>query len=89
MRELLLRLDSRELTEWMAFWQLDPWGDSRADLRAGVIASTIANVHRGADTRPYKPMDFMPYAQRDENEEARSNVATFKAMFAHKVKRNG
>jgi len=31
-RELLARIGSDELTEWMAFYQLEPFGDMRADL---------------------------------------------------------
>jgi hypothetical protein len=37
-RELLARVGSDELTEWMAFYQLEPFGEMRADLRSGVVA---------------------------------------------------
>ena len=63
-RELLSRVDSRELAEWAAYYDLDPWGDEdgerdRADHRAGVLAATVANSqpHKG---RPFKPTDFIP-----------------------------
>jgi len=53
------------------FWSLTPvefhalvgrlrlqkrWGD----FRAGIIASTIANVNRGKKKKAFKPVDFMP-----------------------------
>ena len=61
-QELLGRVDSRELTEWMAFYQIEPFGAERGDLQAGIVASTVANVHRDPKKKrePFKPADFMP-----------------------------
>lgn len=61
-REMLQRIDSRELTEWMAYYELEPFGAMRGDLHAGIIASTIANTHRDPKQRkqPFEPGDFMP-----------------------------
>jgi uncharacterized protein DUF4035 len=53
-------IDSREFSAWLAYWQLEPWGEGRADLRAGIITSTMANIHRGRDTEAFTPRDFMP-----------------------------
>ncbi|MFA5162089.1 MAG: DUF4035 domain-containing protein [Elusimicrobiales bacterium] len=58
--ELLGRISSRELTEWQAYYGIEPFGEERADLRAGIIAATGANVFRGKGIKPYKPQDFMP-----------------------------
>jgi hypothetical protein len=33
-----------ELAEWAAYYQCEPFGEERADLRAGIVASVIANV---------------------------------------------
>ena len=44
--ELLSRTTSRELSEWMVYYELEPFGEERADLRAGIVASTVANVNR-------------------------------------------
>lgn len=60
-RQLLNELDSRELSEWMAFWQIEPWGEERADRRAATVAATVANVHRPKGRRAYKAEDFMPH----------------------------
>ncbi len=57
-RELLARIDSHELTEWMAFHNLRPFGEEQSDIRAGIVASTVANcstVNGG-----FKPSDFIP-----------------------------
>jgi len=58
--ELLSRISSRELTEWRAYYGLEPFGEDRADLRAGIVASTMANVFRKSGAKPYKAQDFMP-----------------------------
>ncbi len=52
----------------MAYYELDPWGEERADLRSGIVSAVIANVHRDAkkQPKPYQPTDFMPYWQKPE-----------------------
>ena len=34
-----------EFLDWMAYYQLDPFGNWRADTQAALVASTIANVN--------------------------------------------
>lgn len=60
--ELLARISSEELTEWMAFSDLEPFGDERADVRSGIVAATIANANRDPKRKrePFTPRDFMP-----------------------------
>jgi len=60
--ELLQRMSSRELSEWMAFFSLEPWGTEVEDWRAAMIAATVANGYRDPKRRrkPYEPKDFMP-----------------------------
>lgn len=59
MGQLLAEISSAELTEWQAFYDLEPFGDIRADLRSGIVASTLANV-MGDPKKPTSPKDFMP-----------------------------
>ena len=63
--ELLGRMSARELSEWMAYAQIEPFGEKRADLRSGIVASTMANIHRGK-RKPFKAEDFMPEFERQE-----------------------
>lgn len=59
--ELLRRIDSRELNAWAAYERVaGPLGPERADIHAGIIASTIANAYRGKRGRRYTPADFIP-----------------------------
>lgn len=53
-----------------ADYETSPWGPLREDLAAGVIASTLANIHRSKDAAELKPLDFMPYVQAQREEAA-------------------
>jgi hypothetical protein len=59
------RLDSSELTEWMAFEKMSgPLGRRRGDIQAATIAATIANANRGKKGRKFKMTDFLiPYGE--------------------------
>jgi len=57
---LARRMPYRVMREWQEYAILEPFGETRADLRAAIIASTVANVHRGKKQRPFKLADFMP-----------------------------
>lgn len=65
-RQLLAVIDSAELTEWMAYDRLDPFGESRADLRAGIVAAAAANHGYVRLEKPYQPSHFMPFIKREE-----------------------
>jgi hypothetical protein len=59
-RQCQQAVDSAEFVGWQAYALLEPFGEERGDLRAGIVAATIANVNRGKNTRPYRPREFMP-----------------------------
>jgi hypothetical protein len=69
--ELQGRVTSREFAEYMAFHELEPFGPEREDLRAGIVASTIANANRDPKKHgPYTADDFMPrYGAADVDDE--------------------
>lgn len=48
-----------QLREWMAYYEIDPWGGSRADLGAAIVASTMANIW-GRKSKTYRVSDFLP-----------------------------
>lgn len=81
-RELLSRIDSRELSEWQAFFRLEPMPEQRADFRSGVIASVIANSNRTKNTKPFEPHDFIPdYDQAPEKTDAKAVQRKVKDAF--------
>lgn len=56
---MLARVGSDELTEWAASYAIEPWGEARQDLQAGVVAATVANANRAKSTdRVFGPRDF-------------------------------
>lgn len=67
--ELEATLSGQELTEWMAFDAVEPFGEQRDDLRAGIVASTMANCHRSRGPA-FKPQDFMPFAEKPKADPA-------------------
>ena len=85
--ELLSRISSRELTEWMVYYQLEPWGGERADVGAAIVASTIAEIHRNPKkrARPYKASDFMPRFERPKQQ----SVSDMRSMLESWVGRWG
>ena len=74
-RQLLDETDSRELAEWEAYDRLEPFGETRADLRAGIIASTVAAGYPRKHSRPMYPRDFMPTFGHEAGREPDENVA--------------
>lgn len=49
----------------MEFCQIEPFGAPYEDLRAGVVASVVANVNRDPKKRPepFGPLDLLPWAR--------------------------
>ncbi len=58
--ELLSRISSKELSEWMAFAQHEPFGGDTIYIGNAIVAATVANVHRGKNQKAYDIQDFMP-----------------------------
>ena len=41
-KELLARMDSKELSEWMAYNSIDPFTENRADMRQAITSRILA-----------------------------------------------
>lgn len=80
MDELLRGMSSAEMAEWMAYAMIEPFGEARADLRMGIIASLLANIYRDPKKRrqAYKPEDFIPQFQTETDIDERMQSATEK-----------
>jgi hypothetical protein len=55
-----------ELREWVAFTEVEPWGDVRADYRAGILPSVMANVMGGNKKTPADYMPFVTFGAKEE-----------------------
>jgi hypothetical protein len=52
------------LYEWLAFYELEPFGDEW--LRHAVQVCNFYNAHRGKSQPLRRPSDFMPVEQRPQ-----------------------
>lgn len=68
--ELLVRISSRELAEWAAYFCLEPFGEERADTRSAIVAATVANTARDPKKRrrPFTWQEFMPRFERKQSQ---------------------
>lgn len=67
MGQLLETISSAELTEWLAYDQIEPFGPQREDLRTGLICSTVANHSMSPPKKPVRASDFMLFAEPQPN----------------------
>ena len=69
---LLQALSGIDLVEWMAYWELEPFGEERADYRMATLAALIANTNRDPDKcpEPFTTENFMPqFGPQDDKQE--------------------
>lgn len=77
--ELLRRISSREISEWMEFYKVEPFGMDAEYLGHAITATTVANVNRGKGQKAYKPQDFMPKFGTEE--QTPEEMLQFAAMY--------
>ncbi len=68
--ELDQRMSSEEYSNWVAFYELEPFGPYRDNLHAGIIASILANIHRAKGSQAMKATDYLlvhPDDRRDKD----------------------
>lgn len=72
-------MTAKEFALWQAEYLARPWGEERADLRAGIIASTVANYagkQRAENAGLAVPKDFMPFKREAEPERTEDDDPT-------------
>jgi hypothetical protein len=63
-------MTARDIAEAMAYDRINPFGEERADYRAGVIASTVVNVNKTCRDSFCDPSDFMPdFSKKKESKD--------------------
>ena len=79
---MLVQLPWRIWREWQVFAALEPFGEERADLRAGIVASVIANcLARGRGKPAFKPRDFMPRFKEPTQRETKTSIHYQQALM--------
>jgi hypothetical protein len=66
--ELEVRMSSHELTEWMAYYRIEPFGEERADLRQAMTTAAVHNTIEAQRKNPKwkKAEDFLPFSEKPE-----------------------
>ena len=70
-------MSSKLFTEWVAYWQTNPFGQEREDLRSAIIACAVVNSMTGAKA---KPEDFMIVKPKETPMDAENIVEIFKTF---------
>jgi hypothetical protein len=79
-RRLLREMDSRELTEWIAYDCIDRIGDQRGDERNAILCQLVASI----GGKPPKLEAFMPYPLEESKpvKQSGKEQASILAAFA-------
>lgn len=87
---MLRRMSSRELSEWIAFYNIEPFGEERQDLRNAMACCVMANAWRGKG-KAFKINDFMlRFEQKKQSAETMKKLLEIAVRKAGgKVIRNG
>lgn len=72
-----------EFVEWMAFYNIEPFGGLRDDLHAAQVVAMIANVNRDPKKHKaaYKASEFMPDWWADKRDPTPAHAASLLAKF--------
>lgn len=68
-KQLLSEIDAEELTEWMAYDSIEPFGAVRDDYRVALLSALTANIHRRKNSRTFSPNDFMPFLKQKKKKQ--------------------
>lgn len=82
-QELTEQLSEQELTEWVAYYRIEPFGEQRADIRTASLCATIANCNRDPKKKPspYTLKDFLLYDESRFYAPKKQSVDQIKALL--------
>lgn len=84
---MLAGMSSRQMAEWRAFWQVEPFGVFRDDWRFACLLAMLANMFRdGKNSPPVGPQEFMslldPTEETETPKAAEQASEQFESMWA-------
>lgn len=80
---MLRGMSYKHLLEWMAFSELEPFDETRADWRSAQIVAAIANSVRGRNRAAKGAKDFL--LRFGDSEDSSGNAAGGKQTIAQQV----
>jgi hypothetical protein len=83
---LLQDLSARQLNGWLNYNNIEPFGETRAEIRHGQQMALTANINRDSEKHPepFKVIDFMNFIEREEEPERQMTVEELEA-YARQV----
>ena len=75
-------MSSYEFAEWMAYAQIEPFGQDRGDIGSAIVAATIANVNRSEKQQPFSPQDFMPNFEPPPKQDWQAQLSIIEVLNA-------
>ena len=93
--EMLHRISSKELSEWMAFYGLEPFGYVASMHGSAIVSSVIAEVNRNTEKRsePFSAQEFLPKELDNEIESDVEQPSVFdklkEALFGNNTGTSG
>ncbi len=83
-RRAQAEIDSAEFAEWIAWHRMEPFTHERSENMLCVVASILANVHRGKGVSAFKAEDFKPkYGETSKRDTAETIEMKLRAIFKH------
>lgn len=76
---MLASIPAQVFLEWMAYAKIEPWGEVRADLRAGMVVATLHNLFTKGPRR--KAEDFILVPQHGKSSKAITDPAKIQALL--------
>jgi len=81
---MLREMPSALLSEWMAFYRLEPWGFSVDMWGFGLIAAKLHNIFKPKNKKALKVVDFIPKTEGEVQIEGPGSF--FGALKTHLAK---
>ncbi len=83
--EIERELNGVQLAEYMAYDQIEPFGEQRADMRSASVCVTLANINRGKGKRAFKLGDFMLFTKTDRRQTVEQQIAMAQGIHAYVI----
>lgn len=80
-------LSSKQLTDWIAYSLLEPFGSRREDARAGTIAATVVNMQKGKNAQSVSANDFFPEftPSKEKEDQSKKAILAQQSFFAQSI----
>jgi hypothetical protein len=77
-------MGAAEYMRWGEYYRCEPWGATRDNMHAGIIAAALTNPHRRRGTRALTHDDFMLRDSRTQHADQRRKFREYLRSMAVK-----